>query len=104
MFAGKEDGARDVTLEDLQWAAESGLQEVQHTLELENRLLSEGLIGNKVKCPARRNVHQKRSGSSESRRQSIQALEIVEASKKLKERYVHDGYFQLELTIFTSNV
>ncbi|XP_032796762.2 peroxidase [Daphnia magna] len=84
--ASKENGTPDFTVEDVQWAAENGLKEVQQTIELENRLLSEGLIGNKIKCPARRNVHQKRGTSSESRQQSIHAIGIVEASKKLKER------------------
>lgn len=84
----------------MQWAAENGLKEVQQTIELENRLLSEGLIGNKIKCPARRNVHQKRGTSSESRQQSIHAIGIVEASKKLKERYLHDKQITLEVHNF----
>ncbi|KAI9553142.1 hypothetical protein GHT06_021035 [Daphnia sinensis] len=84
----KENGFVDITVEDVQWATERGLQKAhQHTIELENSLLSEELTGKKVKCPAHRNVD-KKSGASidESVQQSMQALAIVEASKKLMER------------------
>ncbi|XP_032796761.2 peroxidase [Daphnia magna] len=85
----KENGFLDIAVEDVQWAAENGLQRAQYkyTIELENSLLSEKLIGNKIKCPAHRKVD-KKSGASidESIQQSIQALAIVEASKNLMQR------------------
>ena len=60
-------------------------------IELEKRLLSQGLTltANKIKCPARRNVHKKRDGTNnQSRVQSIKALGVIEASKSLKKRCV----------------
>ncbi|EFX83747.1 hypothetical protein DAPPUDRAFT_239864 [Daphnia pulex] len=44
----------------LQKAAKHGLEEVQHLMEFEKRLLSDGLTANEMKCPARRGVHRKR--------------------------------------------
>lgn len=87
----------------MQWAAENGLQRAQYkyTIELENSLHSEKLIENKIKCPAHRKVD-KKSGASidESIQQSIQALAIVEASKSLMQRYVHDEEIRLKVTHF----
>jgi hypothetical protein len=67
-------------------AAQDGLKEVQEMIELEKRLFSKGLTGKKSKCPARRNVHRKPGTDNQSRLQSIKALAIIEASKKLKKR------------------
>lgn len=79
----------------MQNAAQDGQKQVQDMVELEKRLLSKGLTANKVKCPARRDVHKKRGTNNQSRLQSIKALAIVEASKKLKKRRVLPLYLEL---------
>ncbi len=55
-------------------------------IKLEQRLAAEGLIANRRRRGGRRNSHKLRV-SNESRAKTIEALGIVEASKKLKERY-----------------
>lgn len=62
--------------------------------ELEDRLLSKGMIANK-KRPGRKSVINKRI-SNKSRQETLQALGIIEASKKLKERYVAKSIRQKE--------
>ncbi len=84
----------------LQKAAKHGLEEVQHLMEFEKRLLSDGLTANEMKCPARRGVHRKREVNNQSRLQSIKALGIVEASKKLKKRRVQI-LFELPISSLT---
>jgi hypothetical protein len=81
-----------VEISELQSAAQDGLKEVQDMIELEKRLFSEGLISNKNKCPGRRNVAHKKRSSNQSRQKTVEALGIVEASKKLKERHSKDRF------------
>ncbi len=61
-------------------------------IKLEQRLASEGLIANKKKRGGGRNFHKLRV-SKESRVKAIEALGIIEASKKLKERYALELIF-----------
>lgn len=75
----------EITLDELQNAAQDGLKEVYKMIELEQHLLSKGLIANQQKRNGRSNVVKKR-GSNKSRQETLQALGIIEASKKLKER------------------
>ena len=95
----------DVAISELQSAAQQGLQEVQDLIELEKRLFSEGLISNKNKCPGRRNVlFKKKSSSNQSRQKTVSALSIVEASKKLQERYRRNLNFyfvEIYITLFS---
>ncbi|XP_046649809.1 peroxidase-like [Daphnia pulicaria] len=75
-----------IAISDLQSAAQDGLREIENMIELEKRLFSDGLISNKNKCPGRRNVLEKKRSSNQSRQKTVEALGVVEASKKLKER------------------
>lgn len=79
------DVKNEITLDELQNAAQDGLKEVYKMIELEQHLLSKGLIANQQKRNGRSNVVKKR-GSNKSRQETLQALGIIEASKKLKER------------------
>jgi len=74
-----------IAISELRSAAQDGLQEVQDMIELEKRLFSEGLISNKNRCPGRNVLHKKRS-SNQSRQKTVEALGVIEASKKLGER------------------
>lgn len=70
---------------ELQNAAQDGLEQVHKMMQLEERLLSEGMVANTKRRPGRRSVINKRV-SNKSRQETLQALGIIEASKKLKER------------------
>jgi len=75
-----------VSLEDLQWAAKEGQDQVEALIQLEKELLAQGLTATK-KCPGyRKHSLSRKRNSNQSRRQTLKALEITEASKKLKER------------------
>jgi hypothetical protein len=94
-----------IAISELQSAAQDGLREIENMIELEKRLFSDGLISNKNKCPGRRNVLEKKRSSNQSRQKTVEALGVVEASKKLKERLTssHNLYF-VEIYIITLGV
>ena len=70
---------------ELQSAAKEGLEQVESIIRLEQRLMAEGLIANRKRRAGRRNSHKLRV-SNQSREKAIEALRVIEASKKLKEK------------------
>ena len=69
---------------ELQSAAQEGLEKVEGIIKLEQRLMAEGLIANRKRKAGRMNSHKIRV-SNQSRKKTIEALRVIEASKKLKE-------------------